>query len=53
MKKLRPREVGIPTYHFEAHKTVGISSSRVMFRVFFSSMLYVKKAFGLFVILTW
>ena len=51
MQKLRSREVGIPTYHFEAHKTVGISSFRVLFRVFFPSMLYVKKAFGIFVII--
>jgi hypothetical protein len=48
-----PWEVGIPTYHFGTHQNVGISSSRVLFRVFFPSMLYVKKAFGLFVILTW
>lgn len=53
MQKLRPWEVGIPTYYFGARKTVDVSSSRVLFRVFFPSMIYVKKAFGLFVILTW
>ena len=53
MQKLRPWEFDIPTYHFGAHKIVGVSSSRVLFRVFFPSMLYVKKAFRLFVILTW
>ena len=53
MQKLRPREVGIPNYHFGARKTIGVSSSRVLFRVFFPSMLYVKNSFGLFVILTW
>ena len=51
--KVTPPEVGIPTYHLGARKTVGVSSSRVLFRVFFPSMLYVKKSFGLFVILTW
>ena len=53
MQKLSPWEVGIPTYHFEACKTVGVSSSMALFRIFFPSMLYVKKSFGLFVILTW
>ena len=53
MQKLRPREVGIPTYHFGARKTVGISSSRVLFIIFIPSLLYVKMAFGLFVRLTW
>jgi hypothetical protein len=52
MQKLLPQEVGIPTYHFGAHKTVGVSSSRVLFRVFFPSIIYAKKAFGIFVILT-
>ena len=53
MQNLRPWEVGIPTYHFRAHKIVGVSYSRVLFRVFFPSMLYVRKVFVLFVILTW
>ena len=53
MQKLCPWEVGISTYHFGAHKTIGVSSSRVLFRVFLPSILYVKKAFVLFVILTW
>ena len=34
MQNLRPWEVGIPTYHFRAYKTVGVSSSRVLFRVY-------------------
>ena len=53
MQKLRPWAVDIPTYHFEARKIVGVSSSRVLFRVLFPSMIYVKKAFDLFVKLTW
>ena len=53
MQKSRPLEVDVPTYHFGACKNIGVSSSRVVFKVFFLSMLYVKKAFGLFVILTW
>ena len=53
MQTLRPREVGIPTYHFETCNIVGDSSSRVLFRVLFPYLLYVKNSFGLFVILTW
>ena len=53
MQKLRPQEVGIPTYHLGARKIVGVSYSRVLYRVFFPSMLYVKKVVVLFVILTW
>ena len=34
MRKLCPREVGLPIYHFGVNKTVGVSSSRVVFRVF-------------------
>jgi hypothetical protein len=34
MQKLCPREVGLPIYHFGVNKTVGVSSSRVVFRVF-------------------
>lgn len=33
MEKLRPQEVDIPTYDFEVQKTIGILSTRVMFRV--------------------
>ena len=32
-KKLRPQGVDIPTYNFGVHKTIGISSSRLIFRV--------------------
>jgi hypothetical protein len=31
MEKLHSLEVDITTYHFWVHKTIGISSSRVMF----------------------
>ena len=34
IQKLCPREVGLPIYHFGVNKTIGISSSRVLFRVF-------------------
>ena len=46
MQKLWPGEVGIPTYHFGAHKNVGVSSSRILFKVFFPSMIYVKIPFA-------
>lgn len=35
MKKLCPREVDIPTYHFCIHKPISVSSYRVMSRVYF------------------
>ena len=53
MQKLRPREVGIPTYHFRARNTINVPSSRVLFKVSFPLYFMLKKAFGLFVILTW
>ena len=34
MQKLFPREVGLPICHFGVNKTAGVSSSRVVFRVF-------------------
>ena len=51
MQKFHHQEVDIPTYHFGAHKTIGISSSRVLSRVF-PFVICVKKTFGLFVLLT-
>lgn len=33
MQKLHPREVNVPTYYFGVHKTLGILSTRVIFRV--------------------
>ena len=43
MQKLRPREVDILTYHFGAHKTIGVSSSRVLFRVSFPLSFMLKR----------
>ena len=34
MQKLCPQEVGLQIYHFGVNKIVGVSSSRVVFRVF-------------------
>ena len=42
MQKLHPREVDIPTYHFKAHKNIGISSSRVMFGTYFPQLFMLK-----------
>ena len=42
MQKLCSLEVGIPTYHFRACKTVGVSSSRVFFRVSFRICFMLK-----------
>ena len=42
MQKLCPREVDIPTYHFEARITVGVSSSRVLFGVSFPLCFMLK-----------
>ena len=47
MQKLCLQEVGLPIYHFGVNKTIGVPSSRVVFRVFSTSMLYVKRLFGL------
>lgn len=41
MQMLRPQEVHIPTYHFEVDKIVGISQSRVIFRVHHSQIYVV------------
>ena len=38
MKMLRPQEVDVPTYHFVVHKTIGISYSRLIFRVNYIQM---------------
>ena len=37
MEVFFPREVDVPTYQFEVHKTTSISSSRVIFRVHYIS----------------
>ena len=34
MQKLHPWEVDVPTYNFEVHKIVGISYSRVIYRIY-------------------
>ena len=49
MQKICPQEVGLPIYHFGVNKTIGVSSSRVGLG-FSTSMLYVKRIFGLIVI---
>ena len=33
MQKLHPCKLGIPTYHFGVHKTIGVSYSSIKFRV--------------------
>lgn len=33
MKKLHPQEADLPTYQFRVQNTLGVSSSKVMFRV--------------------
>ena len=46
--KFMPSEVGLPIYHFGVNETIGVSSCRVVLG-FFSSMIYVKRPFGLIV----
>ena len=29
-----PEGIDVPTYHLEVHKSLGVSSSRVMFRIY-------------------
>jgi len=41
MKKLRPREVDVPTYPIEAHVTFGASSPRVRFLDVYVFLIYV------------
>lgn len=36
MQMLHPQEVVVPTYHLMIHKSIGVSSSRVMLRVYCS-----------------
>ena len=36
MQMLGIDEVDVETYHFEVHKTIGVSNSRVIFRVHYS-----------------
>ena len=40
------QEVDVPTYNFEAHKIVGVSSSRVMFRVHLPLCFMLKSPFA-------